>query len=87
MKHESSLTPFSLILLPEVPVTTLIFGLTIGWTVLTPVLVSSLCAMPPKLWLPWQIGFLNFGALIGLLIGLPVGGVVAYLLSRRRNEV
>ncbi|KUL88494.1 hypothetical protein ZTR_05380 [Talaromyces verruculosus] len=75
--------PFPLLLLPEVLVTTLVFGLTIGWTVLTSVLVSNLYSMPPKLWLPWQVGFLNFGALVGLLIGLPVGGVVADLLSRR----
>lgn len=74
--------PFPLLLVPEVLVTTLVFGLTIGWTVLTSVLVSNLYSMPPVLWHPWQIGFLNFGALVGLLIGLPVGGIVADLLSR-----
>ncbi|GAM38203.1 MFS transporter [Talaromyces pinophilus] len=49
----------------------------------SPKKISNLYSIPPKLWLPWQIGFLNFGALVGLLIGLPVGGVVADLLSRR----
>lgn len=87
-RHRESLLkllvrPFPLLLLPEVLVTTLTFGLTIGWTVLTSVLVGNLYAMPPRLFAPWQIGFINFGALIGLMIGLPIGGVVADLLSMR----
>jgi MFS family permease len=72
--------PFPMLLVPEVFVTTLLFGLTIGWTVMTSVLVSNLYSMPPTLYRPWQIGCLNFGPLLGLLAGLPVGGALADLL-------
>ncbi|EED16272.1 MFS transporter, putative [Talaromyces stipitatus ATCC 10500] len=78
--------PFPMLLVPEVLVTTLVFGLTIGWVVVTSVLVSTLFAMPPNLWPSWKIGFLNFGPLVGLVIGLPVGGAVADLLSRRATK-
>ncbi|KUL88784.1 hypothetical protein ZTR_03523 [Talaromyces verruculosus] len=78
--------PFPLLLVPEVLVATLIFGLNVGWTVLTSVLVSNLYSMPPKLWLPWQIGLLNCGPFIGLLVGLPVGGALADFLSQRAKK-
>jgi MFS family permease len=74
---------FPLLLVPEVLVTTLVFGLTIGWTVVTSVIVSNISSIPPTLWAPWKTGCLNFGPLVGLLIGLPIGGAGADLLSRR----
>ncbi|KAH8588842.1 major facilitator superfamily domain-containing protein [Bisporella sp. PMI_857] len=76
------LEPIPLILNPKVFITTLVFGITIGWTVLTSVVISNVFAMPPLLWKPWQLGLLNFGPLIGILLGLPLGGILADMLSK-----
>ncbi|TVY14434.1 putative MFS-type transporter [Lachnellula arida] len=75
--------PFPLLLAPEVLVTALIFGLNIGWTAVTATVVSNIYEMPPMQWAPWQLGLINFGPLLGLLIGLPVGGAAADFLSSR----
>ncbi|TVY54143.1 putative MFS-type transporter [Lachnellula cervina] len=75
--------PFPLLLAPEVLVTSLIFGLNIGWTAVTAIVVANIYEMPPMQWAPWQLGLINFGPLIGLLIGLPLGGAAADLLSKR----
>ncbi|KUJ16924.1 MFS general substrate transporter [Mollisia scopiformis] len=74
--------PFPLLLAPPVFFTTLVFGLTIGWTALISIVVSNVYSAPPHLWQAWQIGLLNFGPLVGLLIGLPLGGMMADMLSK-----
>ncbi|KAH7304643.1 putative MFS transporter [Rhexocercosporidium sp. MPI-PUGE-AT-0058] len=76
------LQPFLLLLAPPVLSTTLVFGLTIGWTVLMSIIVSNVYSAPPHLWQAWQIGLINFGPLVGLLIGLPLGGMIADILSK-----
>jgi MFS family permease len=76
------LEPFPLLLAPAVFVTTLVFGLTIGWTALMSIVVSNVYSAPPHLWQAWQIGLINFGPLVGLLIGLPLGGMIADMLSK-----
>lgn len=83
------LQPFPLLLAPPVLVTTLVFGLTIGWTALMSIVVSNFYSAPPHLWQAWQIGLINFGPLIGLLVGLPLGGMIADMLSKvaaRRSD-
>jgi MFS family permease len=82
----SFIQPFPLILAPPVLITTLVFGLTIGWTALMSIVTSNIYQMPPMLWGPRQIGFMNFGPLIGLLVGLPLGGVLADLLSNMAGK-
>lgn len=71
-----------LLLAPPVLATTLLFGLTIGWTVLASIVVSAQYSAPPWLFDAEQVGFLNWGPLVGLLLGIPVGGVVADVLYR-----
>ncbi|KAL2882600.1 hypothetical protein SGCOL_001802 [Colletotrichum sp. CLE4] len=80
--------PLQLLSAPQVIVTTLVFGLTIGWTVLVSILLSVVYSPPPLLWGARDVGLLSVGPLIGLLVGLPVGGALAdYLFNRatRRN--
>ncbi|KAF4625224.1 hypothetical protein G7Y89_g12948 [Cudoniella acicularis] len=76
------LQPFPLLLAPPVLFTTIVFGLTIGWTALISIVVSNVYSAPPKLWQAWQVGLINFGPLVGLLIGLPLGGLLADMLSK-----
>lgn len=76
------LQPFPMFLAPPVLLTTIVFGLTIGWTVLTSIVVPNVYMAPPRLWESWQVGLINFGPLVGLLIGLPLGGLTADLLSK-----
>ncbi|OBR11181.1 Major facilitator superfamily transporter [Colletotrichum higginsianum IMI 349063] len=84
----SLIHPIQLLVAPQVLITTFIFGLTIGWTVLVSILVSVVYSPPPFLWGARAIGLLSIGPLVGLLVGLPVGGALAdYLFNRatRRN--
>jgi MFS family permease len=87
----SSFQPFKLVVLPQVLVTVVIFGLTIGWTAITSILISIIYAQPPFLWGPLSIGLLNIGPLVGITIGLPIGGALADMLfnraTRRSNGV
>ncbi|PVH68841.1 putative MFS transporter [Cadophora sp. DSE1049] len=76
------LQPFPMFLAPPVLITTIVFGLTIGWTVLTSIVVSNVYVAAPYLWKSWQIGLINFGPLVGLSIGLPLGGLTADMLSK-----
>ncbi|KAL1629765.1 hypothetical protein SLS56_005288 [Neofusicoccum ribis] len=68
---------------PPVLLTTLLFGLTIGWTVLASVVLAAVYAQPPHLFSAWRIGALNFGPLAGLLAGIPAGGAAADMLAAR----
>jgi len=80
--------PLPLLLAPQVFVTTLIFGLTIGWTALISIVCSNVFQASPTLWGPRSIGLLNFGPIVGLTIGLPLGGALAdFLSTRARNSV
>jgi MFS family permease len=76
------LQPFSLLIAPPVFFTTLVFGLTIGWTALISIVISNVYSAPPMLWQAWQVGLMNFGLLVGLLVGLPLGGLIADMLSK-----
>ncbi|KAM5343697.1 hypothetical protein ACJ41O_012234 [Fusarium nematophilum] len=78
--------PYQLIILPQVLVTTLVFGLTIGWTVLVSIIIAMRFGQPPLLWSALAIGLLSIGPLVGLLIGLPIGGPVADFLFNRASR-
>ncbi|KFZ25400.1 hypothetical protein V502_00121 [Pseudogymnoascus sp. VKM F-4520 (FW-2644)] len=80
------LEPFPLLLAPPVLLTTIIFGLTVGWTVVISIVLSNVYSAPPLLWDPWQIGLINFGPLLGLLTGLPLGGALPDLLSKLADK-
>ncbi|KAJ4046705.1 hypothetical protein NW761_007340 [Fusarium oxysporum] len=83
--------PLKLIVLPQVLVTVIVFGLTIGWTVIASILISLIYTQPPLIWDPLSIGLLNTGSLVGIIIGLPIGGALADMLfnraTRRSNGV
>ncbi|KLU92906.1 hypothetical protein MAPG_11854 [Magnaporthiopsis poae ATCC 64411] len=74
------LEPMQLLAMPQVLATTLVFGITIGWTVLTSIVMAAIYAQPPLLWSSRSIGLLNVAPLIGLTIGLPLGGALADML-------
>jgi len=74
---------FKLLIVPQAVVTSLVFGITIGWTVLASILVSMVYAQPPLLWDSLHVGLLNVAPLAGLLVGVPLGGVVADMLYKR----
>ncbi|KAG7423127.1 putative MFS-type transporter [Fusarium oxysporum f. sp. raphani] len=78
--------PLKLIVLPQVLVTVIIFGLTIGWTVIASILISLIYTQPPLLWEPLSIGLLNAGSLVGIIIGLPIGGALADMLFNRATR-
>ncbi|KAM0327482.1 hypothetical protein ACHAQA_005770 [Verticillium albo-atrum] len=77
---------YQLIILPQVLVTTLVFGLTIGWTVLVSIILAMQYAPPPLLWGSLPVGLLSAGPLVGLLVGLPVGGALADFLFNRATK-
>ncbi|TDZ14130.1 putative MFS-type transporter [Colletotrichum orbiculare MAFF 240422] len=84
----SLVDPVRLIAAPQVLVTTLVFGLTIGWTVMVSILVAIVYARPPMLWTARPVGLLSIGPLLGLLIGLPIGGALAdylYVAATKRS--
>lgn len=81
--------PLTMLFVPCVLIATIIFGLTVGWTVVTAVAVANVFEGPPMLWSARQVGLFNLAPLIGLLIGLPIGGTLADQLSicsRARNQ-
>ncbi|KAH6661204.1 major facilitator superfamily domain-containing protein [Truncatella angustata] len=78
--------PLQLCAAPQIVLTVLVFGLTIGWTVLTSILLPNVYQAPPLLWGPLQIGLFNFAPFIGLVIGLPVGGFLADRISNRATR-
>ncbi|KEF59852.1 uncharacterized protein A1O9_04700 [Exophiala aquamarina CBS 119918] len=69
--------PFFMLQYPSVLITIIIFGLTIGWTVATSIVLSNVFQSPPLLWTARAVGLLNIAPLIGLVVGLPVGGLLA----------
>ncbi|KIX09238.1 uncharacterized protein Z518_00317 [Rhinocladiella mackenziei CBS 650.93] len=80
--------PAELFLAPQVLLAILVFGLTIGWTVVTSILTASVYAAPPLLWSALSVGLLSIAPLVGIIIGLPIGGAFADILSgiaRRRS--
>ncbi|KAF4815782.1 putative MFS-type transporter [Colletotrichum tropicale] len=85
----SFVQPVQLLVAPQVLITTLVFGFTIGWTVLVSILVAVVYAQPPMLWTARPVGLLSVGTLLGLLIGLPIGGALADFLygkAARKNK-
>lgn len=81
--------PFMMLAAPAVLVTIIIFGLTIGWTVAASIVLANVFQAPPLLFDSRQIGLVNLAPLVGLIIGLPVGGMLADFLSIRfakRND-
>lgn len=78
--------PIKLIVSPQVLVTVLVFGFTIGWSVITSILAANIYAQPPLLWDSLHVGLLSFAPLTGLLIGLPIGGAFADFLSNRAQK-
>lgn len=78
--------PFLMLSQPAVLVTTIVFGLTIGWTVACSIVFSDVFQEPPMLWTARDVGFLNIAPLVGLIVGLPIGGILADNLSNRSGK-
>ncbi|OKO99169.1 hypothetical protein PENSUB_8556 [Penicillium subrubescens] len=75
--------PFLMLSRPAVLVTTIVFGLTIGWTVACSIVFSNVFQEPPMLWTARATGLFNIAPLTGLIVGLPIGGILADSLSAR----
>ncbi|OOQ88062.1 putative MFS transporter [Penicillium brasilianum] len=75
--------PFLMLSQPAVLVTTIVFGLTIGWTVACSIVFSNVFQAPPMSWSARAVGFFNIAPLAGLIAGLPIGGILADHLSTR----
>ncbi|KAN0101376.1 putative MFS transporter [Hyaloscypha variabilis] len=83
------LQPFSLLTSPAVLLTSITFGVLIAFTVMISIIYSTVLSMPPMLWTPLKVGLLNLSSIIGLMIGMPTGGILAdifYRRSARRND-
>lgn len=78
--------PFLMLLRPAVFVTVIVFGITIGWTVATSIVISNVFQQPPKLWTSRAVGLLNIAPLLGLLAGIPLGGVLADMVSANSSK-
>jgi hypothetical protein len=81
------LEPFTLLLTPAVILTTLIFGVNIGWTVILSIVFATVYQSPPYLWSAQEVGLLNIAPVVGLILGLPFGGYFADLLSTRATKL
>lgn len=75
--------PWAMLMSPAVLVGCIIFGVMIAFTLIASVVFSAVLQSPPALWSVLQIGLLNLSTLVGLLIGIPLGGITADILSRR----
>jgi MFS family permease len=80
------IAPFPMLLIPSVLITALLYGLTIACTVIIAILIANILGPPPHLWSPQSIGFLFISSLIGMIIGFPVGGLVADKLTQRQTR-
>jgi len=78
--------PFTLLLTPQVLATTLVFGLNIGWTASISIVTPNVYEQPTMLWKSLQVGLFGFGPFIGLSIALPLGGLIADILSMRASK-
>ncbi|KAL3475743.1 major facilitator superfamily domain-containing protein [Aspergillus californicus] len=78
-----TIQPVQLIAAPQVIVTVLVFGLTVGWSATISILVATVYAQPPMIWNSLHVGLMSAAPLIGLIIGLPIGGMLADFLSNR----
>lgn len=81
------LEPFTLLLTPAVIITTLVFGVNIGWTVIISIVLATVYQSPPHLWSAQDVGLLNMAPVVGLFLGLPFGGYFADLLSTRAKKL
>ncbi|CAK7215097.1 hypothetical protein SBRCBS47491_002366 [Sporothrix bragantina] len=75
--------PLMLLMAPQVVVTVVVFGLTVGWTVVMSIVTASVYAQPPVLFNSLQVGLISIGPLLGLIVGLPIGGAFADWLANR----
>lgn len=81
--------PFTLLISPAVALVSLTFGIMIAYTFIASVVLSQILQPPPFLWSTLQVGLLNLSTLVGLVLGIPLGGIAADVLSRRsarRND-
>lgn len=80
------IAPFPMLLIPSVLISSILFGLTIASTVIYAILSANILGTPPHLWTAQNIGLLPISSLIGMIIGLPVGGILADMLSQRQTK-
>lgn len=68
---------FLLLIKPEIIVTVLMWACTIGWVLVASIMSAIYYGNPPFLWSSQEIGLLNLGPFVGLVLGFPLGGPVA----------
>jgi hypothetical protein len=70
-------TPWRVLLTPAVLLTVILFGIAISSTMATSIVVSVVLSEPPTLWDSATIGLFNIAVLMGLIVGVPFGGLLA----------
>ncbi|KAF5626322.1 uncharacterized protein FTJAE_9703 [Fusarium tjaetaba] len=75
--------PFLLLLAPAVFVTGIINGVLIAFVVTASVVLAAFLQSPPALWSALSFSLLNLSSLVGIVLGIPIGGLIADVLSRR----
>ena len=84
------LQPLVLLLAPAVVIASLLFGVTVSYTININIIFSQYFEGPPNLWSPLSFGLLNICTLFGLVAGIPLGGALPdflYRRSARRNGI
>jgi MFS family permease len=66
-----------LLITPEIIVTILMWACTIGWVLVASIMSAIYYGSPPFSWSSQEIGLLNLGPFVGLVLGFPLGGPVA----------
>ena len=82
--------PLLLLLAPAVVIASLLFGVTISYTININIIFSQYFEGPPNFWSPLSFGLLNICTLFGLVAGIPLGGALPdylYRRSARRNDI
>ncbi|KAH8700320.1 major facilitator superfamily domain-containing protein [Talaromyces proteolyticus] len=80
---------FRLFLTPEVLTTMLFWAACVGWVLVSAIISSAVYQKAPYFWSSEQVGLLNLGPFLGLVLGFPLGGIVAdrFISSRSDGEV
>jgi MFS family permease len=80
--------PLRMLSAPAPLATVFIFGVTVACAIVMSIVFSTVYSTPPYLWRTSSVGLLAFGPISGLIIGMPLGGLLTdYLYKRtmRRN--